>query len=330
MKGAAMLISSDDLTNMVPWNRMSRDWEWMEHDGTCWKMLENDGKWWKMMEHDGWMMENDGKWWMNDGWMMDEWWMNDGWMMDEWWMNRMMDGTWWTHAELWSQFQRRQRIVLSQEQSLRNQIEECLSCTTNLFAKIIHFTRFTKCQFRIGDSPSEAITLTLIPRMRRNASHLIHQRAAQIEEHMFHWPGEDSPASKRSKHQASLNCVAPVLASALRLVPFGFPVVVLVPATGSLTDSDWQHRCSCLRSIFERESCATCRHERFWRIATWQQIGLGHNDWLATQTQTGKLPDDEVREQAGYPRTATKHKMFNNSPALALEPTFVTNYAGFI
>ena len=163
--------------------------------------------------------------------------------------------------------------------------------------------------------------------MRRNASHLIHQRAAQIEEHMFHWPREDSPASKRSKHQASLNCVAPVLASALRLVPFGFPVVVLVPATGSSTDSDWQHRFSCLRSIFERQSCATCRHERFWRIATWQQIGLGHKDWLATQT--GKLPDDEVRERAGYPRTATKHKMFNNSPALALEPTFVTNYAGF-
>ena len=106
---------------------------------------------------------------------------------------------------------------------------------------------------------------------------------------MFHGPlytlrrVRENFAGERSKYQTSLNCVVPVLASAFRLVPFGVPVVVLAPATGSSTDSDW-HRFS-LRSIFERQSCAICGHARFWQLATWQQFGLGRTDWPLNQAQ---------------------------------------------
>ena len=203
----------------------------MENDGKWWKMMENDGKWWKMME-------NDGKWWMNDGWMMDEWWMN---RMEN-------DGK---HAELWSQFQRLQRIVLSQEQSLRNKIEECLSCTTSVCLR----RSFTLPGLPSASSESEILLLKQsvwrwfpgcgeMPRTSFiNERHRSRSTCFIGPCILCDWRlREDSPASKRSKHQASLNCVAPVLASALRLVPFGFQVVVLVPATGSSTDSDWQHR----------------------------------------------------------------------------------------
>ena len=223
----------------------------MENDGKWWKMMENDGKWWKMME-------NDGKWWK----MMDEWWMNDGWI--GW---KMME----TCGALIT-------IPAAPADSsvpgtiLRNKIKECLSCTTSVCLR----RSFTLPGLPSASSESEILLLKQsvwrwfpgcgeMPRTSFiNERHRSRSTCFIGPCILCDWRlREDSPASKRSKHQASLNCVPPVLASALRLVPFGFQVVVLVPATGSSTDSDWQHRFSCLRSIFERQSCATCRHERF-------------------------------------------------------------------